>query len=194
MNDNIKEAIWVANNLFLRNKVSGSTANLSFYIDDKMYITGSGTCFGRLNEKSFSIIKEGQLLNDILPSKEEPLHEALYKVNENTKCVIHTHSSFATYWSCELDNRKEVKIPTSTPYLAMKVGKIVMVPYAKPGSEELFSNFNESVEPTVSAYLLKNHGVIVGGPSILEAFYMLEEIEEACKNAWMMKIGSSKIK
>ena len=68
----------------------------------------------------------------------------------------------------------------------MKVGKIALVPYAPPGSPELFSAFQESVSKG-DAFLLKNHGGIVGGTSILEAFYGIEELEESARVACMIE-------
>ncbi|MDY6147154.1 class II aldolase/adducin family protein [Peptoniphilaceae bacterium SGI.137] len=181
----LREVIWVAKTLFERGKVSGSTANISIRVGDSIYISGTGTCFGTLSEKDFAIIKNNILMNGVEPSKEYPLHKAMYKNNSAIQAVIHTHSTFSTYWSCVLSS-SPVSIPTPTPYLKMKVGKIGWVDYYQPGSMELFSAFEKAVSKDTKAYLMKNHGVILGGGSIREAFYMLEELEEASKNAWLL--------
>ena len=60
-------------------------------------------------------------------------------------------------WSCRAFDRQEDIIPRYTPYLEMKVGKIALVPYAPPGSPELFSAFQESVSKG-DAFLLKTTG------------------------------------
>ncbi|MDF2522103.1 MAG: aldolase, partial [Clostridia bacterium] len=52
----IREAIWIAKSLFERGKVTGSSANMSFLHEGNIFITGSGTCFGTLSEKDFSIV------------------------------------------------------------------------------------------------------------------------------------------
>lgn len=181
----LREVIWVAKTLFERGKVGGSTANISIRVGDSIYISGTGTCFGTLSEKDFAIIKNNILMNGVEPSKEYPLHKAMYKNNSAIQAVIHTHSTFSTYWSCVLSSYP-VSIPTPTPYLKMKVGKIGWVDYYQPGSMELFSAFEKAVSKDTKAYLMKNHGVILGGGSIREAFYMLEELEEASKNAWLL--------
>ncbi len=68
----------------------------------------------------------------------------------------------------------------------MKLGDIGLVEYAKPGSQELFQLFAHKVgEP--NGYLLGNHGPIVGAVNLMEAYYGLEELEESCKIAWMLK-------
>lgn len=182
----IDEAIWVAKSLFDRNKVSGSTANLSFCKDGKIYITGTGTCFGNLSSNDFSIIEDNNIISQAKPSKELNLHRYIYQSDSTKKAVIHTHSTYITFWSCVYKNEKEFMINTPTPYLDMKVGKIGFVKYAEPGSEELFKEFYKESLKKYNAYVLQNHGVVVSAPSIKEAFYMLEEIEEASYNARLL--------
>ena len=187
LNELFNQAIWVAESLFNRRVVSGSAANLSFFYDNKIYITASSTCFGNLNKDSFAEMSlDGKNLNGLKASKEFPLHQMLYLKDQSVKAVLHTHSAFATYWSCQPVREEEPVIPSPTPYLKMKVGKVGYVPFAKPGSEELFTLFRENLSET-NCYLLANHGPIVGGSSIMEAFYNIEELEEAAKNAWLLQ-------
>lgn len=60
----LMDAVWAANSLFARGKTSGSSANLSFMHEGKIYITASGTCFGTLTPDDFAIVSlEGECLN-----------------------------------------------------------------------------------------------------------------------------------
>lgn len=191
LNDLFFQAEWIGKQLFGRNKVSGSSANMSFLYNEKIYITGSGTCFGNLTERSFAICDmTGRCLNEIPPSKELPIHLMMYlKDKSNVRAVIHTHSFYATLWSClKHDEHETDVIPQYTPYLKMKLGKIVMVPYGKPGSEELFLNFKKSLTED-NGYLLSNHGPVVGGKTLMDAFYCLEELEESAHIAWELSEG-----
>ena len=190
------QAEWIGKQLFERNKVSGSSANMSFLYDDRIYITGTGTCFGNLNRRSFAVCdRTGECLNDVRPSKELPLHLMMYqKEKSSVKAVIHTHSFYATLWSCLKHNEtgKDV-IPQYTPYLKMKLGKIVMVPYGKPGSEELFRSFAKCMTED-NGYLLCNHGPVVGGKTLMDAFFCLEELEESAHLAWELSSMGQKAK
>ena len=47
------EAVWVCRSLFERGKVSGSSANMSFRHEDRIYITRSGSCFGTMEAADF---------------------------------------------------------------------------------------------------------------------------------------------
>lgn len=183
----LDEAIWVAAALFNRNKLAGSSGNLSIRCGDVVYISGSGTCFGRLEHSSFAAVDlDGNVQNDVKPSKEMPLHLDLYRKDPSLSAVIHTHSFYSTLWSCLGGLNPEDCIPEFTPYLKMKLGKIPLVPYAKPGSEKLFSAFREIVGEA-DGYLLQNHGPIVAGKTVMDAFYGLEELEESAHIAYCLK-------
>lgn len=49
----LEDAVWAAHSLFERGKTSGSSANMSFYHDGKIYVSASGTCFGTLTKDDF---------------------------------------------------------------------------------------------------------------------------------------------
>ena len=53
LEEKTETAVWIAKSLFDRGKTSGSSANLSFLHRGIIYISGSGTCFGRLKPEEF---------------------------------------------------------------------------------------------------------------------------------------------
>ena len=62
----LKDAVWIAHSLFERGKTSGSSANLSFLHDGRIYITASGTCFGTLTSDDFAVVSLlGERLNSM---------------------------------------------------------------------------------------------------------------------------------
>lgn len=182
----LEHACWVAHTLFQRNKATGSSANLSFRYQDTIYITSTGSCFGSLTPEDFSgMTLDGQLISGRKPSKEFPLHQAMYQKDPSCGGVVHTHSYYCTLWSClpHPDLPRNDIMPKYTPYLTMKVGTIGLIPYAAPGSEELFAAFRAHVKES-DGFLLANHGPIVGGNDILKAFYGIEELEESAHLAY----------
>ena len=85
----IDQIKWVAKALFDRNKVSGSSGNISFKDGDYIYVSNSGSCFGLLNENSFS---KFDLVGNLLsgkPSKEYPMHLKLYNNASVNLSLIH---------------------------------------------------------------------------------------------------------
>ncbi len=187
MNQLLERALWVAHSLFERNKVSGSSGNFSFRCGGRIYMTAGGTCFGTLKKEDFSVLDEKfQHINGPKPSKEWPLHCMLYQKHEGIGAVLHTHSFYSALWSCLETASAGSCIPAYTPYLKMKLGNVVRVPYAPPGSQELFRNFEQSLTDA-RGYLLANHGPVVGAADVEEAFYALEEFEESAKTAWFLE-------
>ena len=185
----LSDACWIGRSLFERNKTSGSSANMSFLYKDRVYITVGGSCFGCLTEDSFAVTdRNGNVLNGKKPSKELPLHLAMYqKAEGKVQAVIHVHSFYSVLWSCLPHKGEEDDvIPAYTPYLGMKLGKVRLVSYEKPGSEELFSEFSRRTGKE-NGYLLAHHGPVAGGDSLMDAFFNLEELEESARIAWELR-------
>lgn len=181
------DAVWTAKSLFDRSRTTGSSANLSFLHEGKMYITKSGSCFGTLTPDQFAVMTmEGETEGSLKPSKEWPLHLNIYRKKKNVGAVIHTHGIYAVLWSFVPCLNEKDCIPAHTPYLKMKLGTVCTVPYEKPGSQALFDAFNALVDAG-DGYLLKQHGAVVPGKSILDAFYSIEELEESAHVAWSLR-------
>lgn len=191
MDTNLKkkltDAIWAGRSLFERGKTSGSSANMSFLHDGKMYISQSGSCFGTLTEEQFAVMTmDGTCISDNKPSKEWPLHLQIYQKKPGCGAVIHTHGTYSVLWSFVPAKDETDCIPDHTPYLKMKLGKVCTVPYEKPGSQALFDAFGERVM-NGDGYLLKQHGAVVPGKDMMDVFYCLEELEESARIAWELR-------
>ena len=109
LQEKLDAAIWSAHTLFQKGLVGGSTGNISFLHEHRMYISRSGSCFGRLRQEDFAQVDmQGTILYG-KPSKEYPMHLALYQESEAYKAVIHTHSFYATVLSCYADAESHVR-------------------------------------------------------------------------------------
>ena len=163
---------------------------MSFRHQENIYITRSGSSFGSLTIEDFTLITlSGEVIKGSKPSKEYPLHLDLYKQKQDVNAVLHTHGTYAVLWSMlDHDNPNDC-IPNNTPYLAMRVGTIGLVDYYSPGSKELFKAFSKQI-PLSDGYILKNHGAVLTGKDIQNAFYNAEELEESAKIAWKFKFKS----
>lgn len=185
-----KEAVWIAHSLFERGKTSGTTANISFRFNNRIYISCSGSCFGTLSEED--LIEAQNPAEGKKPSKELTLHKILYEAHSEVQAVIHTHSPSAVLWSCVGHDDPRDVMGHDTPYLDMKLGKVAEVPYAPPGSEELFAAMRECVGEE-RGYLLRHHGGIVGGLSLMNAFEAIEELEQSAWICWQLRNDRNRI-
>lgn len=185
--EKLELACWIAKSYFDRGMGSGTFGNMSFCHDGKVCITGSGTCFGRLQPEDFSCMDmQGNLISGKKPSKEWPLHLAVYQHDPVCGAVIHIHSTYSVLWSClEHENANDC-IPDYTPYLRMKLGSVSLVDYAQPGSEELMNAFRRKLGAS-NGWLLRNHGLIAPGKTLMDAFAASEELEESCHIAWELR-------
>lgn len=195
LEEKLELACFIAKSFFDRGMGSGTSGNMSFSHEGKVYITGSGTCFGMLKPSDFSCIgMDGKPENGIKPSKEWPLHLAVYEKDSDCGAVIHIHSTYSVLWSCLEHEKTDDCIPDYTPYLRMKLGSVSLVDYGAPGSPELMAAFRRKLYAS-DGWLLRNHGLVAPGKSIMDAFSACEELEESCKIAWLLRdTGAGKIR
>ena len=206
LNDKLKFACSIAKSCFDRNMGSGTTGNLSFKHNGYLFITAGGTCFGFLTPDDFAAVPvdentsldaftdtEKEYVKEAKtrkPSKELKLHRLVYdrlaRDGIDGGAVIHLHSTYFVLWSCIPGLNPEDCVPEITPYLGMKMGPCGLIPYEKPGSEELFSTF-ERLAGDHYGWILSHHGLLTGGKDLMEAFGRSEELEETCKVAWMAR-------
>ncbi len=66
--------------------------------------------------------------------------------------------------------------PSATPQFVMRCGKVPVIPYANPGSDELIANLEKTVLD--KAVIMANHGVLTFGSTPAQAMNTLEELEE----------------
>lgn len=168
--------------LFERGYAVGGAGNLSVWLDDnRILVTPTGSSLGRLEADRLSVLdRDGNLLAGDKPSKEFAFHLAIYQKNPACKAVVHLHSTYLTALSCleNLDTNNAIK--AFTPYYVMRVGKLPVIPYYRPGSPEIARELSERAL-TAKAFLMANHGVVVTGSDLLDAVDNAEELEETAK-------------
>jgi ribulose-5-phosphate 4-epimerase/fuculose-1-phosphate aldolase len=71
-------------------------------------------------------------------------------------------------------------IPPLTPYYVMKIGRLPLVPYHRPGDPRL-GDVIRGLAARHAAVLLANHGPVVSGSSLEAAVNAAEELEETAR-------------
>jgi ribulose-5-phosphate 4-epimerase/fuculose-1-phosphate aldolase len=170
-----------ARSLHARGLSPGTSGNISVRVEDGWLMTPTGSSFGSLDPARLSRLDgAGEHTGGDTPTKERPLHMAMYEVRPEANAIVHLHSSYAVAVSC-LDGVDPVDVlPPLTPYYVMRVGRLPLVPYARPGDQALAAAVRVAARES-AALLLANHGPIVGAPSLDAAAGAAEEIEEAAK-------------
>ena len=171
----------VGRSLFERGLTAGSSGNLSARLDDGYLLTPTGSSLGALDPARLSKLDpEGRTIAGDPPSKEAFLHRALYVARPKAGAVVHLHSTHAAAVSC-LDGLDPAEcLPPLTPYFVMKIGRLPLVPYHRPGDPHL-GEVVRGLAARSAAVLLANHGPVVSGASLDDAVNAAEELEETAK-------------
>ena len=164
--------------LFARGYSYGTAGNLSARLGDVVLVSPTNSSFEDLDAGSFAVIgMDGQQLEGPPPSKEAHFHLACYRARSGAAAVVHLHSTYATAVACLPVPGDGDILPVFTPYFAMRIPCLPVVPYRKPGHPELAPLVYAAAAQS-PALLLKNHGPVTAGRTIGEATALAEELEE----------------
>jgi ribulose-5-phosphate 4-epimerase/fuculose-1-phosphate aldolase len=171
----------LSRSLFERGYSVGSAGNISARVDDGWLITPTNSCLGTLDPARISKLDAAGLhVGGDKPSKEVFLHRAFYDTRPGTGAVVHLHSTYATALSCMAEIDPDDCIPPLTPYVVMRVGRVKLVPYFRPGDVK-GGALIEALGGRYGAVLLANHGPVVSGKELTATVYAAEELEETAK-------------
>jgi L-fuculose-phosphate aldolase len=158
----------------------GNAGNISARSgEDECLISASGTFLGELSDDD--VVKcrfDGTLVmpGAKKPSKEMPMHRAVYEERPEIGAVLHASPFYSTLFACsslELSNNLFVE---SMYYLE----RVERVPYCHPGSGLLGESVRAKAKKA-NVLLLENHGVLVYDTTVKEARMALQTLEMACR-------------
>ncbi len=161
--------------LYDRGLTSSLGGNVSSRLNDVVYISPTHIPCYRINEDNVSVVTiTGKHIAGKPPSSELPTHLAIYQ-NTNHNAIIHTHSHYATTLACL---GRELQSPDVEGERFL--GRIPLVPYLKPGTPELATAVVSRIKES-RGVLLENHGALVAGTDLEEAFISAEAIERSAR-------------
>lgn len=111
-------------------------------------------------------------------SSESKMHRHVYESSHKANFVFHAHPPAAVAYSISSD---QSHLPLNLiSELVLSAGKIPIVPYARPGSNDMGTNLLPFL-PESRILLLKHHGALTWGESVEEALNGMERLEHSCK-------------
>ena len=157
----------------------GNAGNLSARVGPDAYlITASGTRLGELGDNDFVLVSFGGTVEGgpgKKPSKETPMHQAVYEERPEIGAVVHAAPFYSTLLACSRDPLPADLFVEGMYYLE-RVGRAA---YAHPGSTELGEEVRAAAHEA-NVLLLDNHGVLVYDSSVSEALMATHTLELAC--------------
>jgi ribulose-5-phosphate 4-epimerase/fuculose-1-phosphate aldolase len=187
-----EEICRVGRSLFQRGYVHATAGNISVRLPDGYLITPTDACLGFLEPERLARVGEnGVQQSGDRASKTLALHRRIYEADPNAHCVLHTHSTHLVALTLAgVPNPDEI-LPPITPYFVMKVGRVPLVGYHRPGDpavgdlvNELITRMHQHGAP-IRAVMLDRLGPNVWHSSPAQAMAVLEELEETAR-LWLM--------
>jgi len=119
------------------------------------------------------------------PTGEWPFHVRIFQKRPDVRGIVHAHPPMLTGFA--IANSDLLSLPT-LPEPILEVGRMLMVPYAEPLSDELAEMFDEYIVRS-NGFLMQNHGALmVSTDSVLRAQDFMEMMEAAAQSVLVAKL------
>ena len=177
----LRKELQAAGRAMLENNLAwGNAGNISARLGpDRYLITASGTHLGEIADEDFVECSFGSPPSGSRrPSKETPMHRAVYEQRPEVGAVLHASPFYSTLVACA-----DLPIPADLFIEDMYyLERVAHVDYFHAGSPELGQAVRARAREA-NILLLDNHGVLVYDTSIREALMGLQTLEFVCRMA-----------
>jgi 3-dehydro-4-phosphotetronate decarboxylase len=188
-----EEICRVGKSLFDRGYVHATAGNISVRLDDALggfLITPGDACLGFLDPGRLSKLDgAARQVSGDRASKTIALHAEIYRASlqsgGNPRCVIHTHSTHCV--AATLGAHQAELLAPLTPYFVMKVGRVPVIPYHRPGDPDAARRAGEVIIDyagrglPLRALMFERLGPNVWHDTPAAAMATLEELEETAR-------------
>lgn len=111
------------------------------------------------------------------PSSEFPFHREIYRRRPDLRAIVHAHPGALVAFSiC-----RQLPDTRVQSHVHAVCGRVAIAPYACPGTQALGENIAETFAAGADCVLLENHGVVIGGRDLQDAFQRFETLEFAAQ-------------
>jgi L-fuculose-phosphate aldolase len=152
-----------------------SGGNLSLRDDDgAIWITPAGIDKGELRPDQVARVEGPNDVDSSPPASSElPFHRAIYATRSDLRAVVHAHPVSLVAFSIA----QAVPDTRVSAHAHALCGSVGFAPYALPGSRELGEGIAAVFSKGFDCIVLENHGVVVGGTTLRQAFERLEALD-----------------
>ncbi len=170
-----KDIIDIGSRMYARGYVAANDGNISVRLDDsRLIITPTGVSKGYMRAEELVLCDmDGRSLTpDAKPSSEILLHLEVYRRRPDISAVVHAHPPFATAFGI-------TGIPLTQavlPEVILTLGGIPLVEYGTPGSRRITEPLIPKL-PDNDAFILRNHGALTIGKTLIDAYFRMETVE-----------------
>jgi L-fuculose-phosphate aldolase len=163
------------------NLVLGTWGNVSLRIDDKLMLCSpKGIGYNILRPQDIAVVNIQTLENKggITASSEKGIHAGILKRFPHINAVIHAHPVYAGIFSAA---HKDLTVESEDDRKLLG-GVVRSTVYASPSTRALTKQTLRALDGNRAAFMA-NHGIVVCGENIEQAYAALVRLEELCKEA-----------
>jgi L-fuculose-phosphate aldolase len=180
----LKERICdIGRRLWQRDYTDGNGGNITIRVGDNLALcTPTLICKGFMQPADMGLVDlDGkQLAGTRKRTSEAMTHFGIMKRQPAAKACVHAHPPHATAFAIANVDIPSCLIPEAEVFL----GKIGVAKYQTPGTPANADEVGE-VGKIHQAVLMQNHGVIVWGKDVEDAYWKMENIDSYCRTVWI---------
>ena len=170
-----KQIIEIGKLAYSNGYVAANDGNISVRLNERsILVTPTCVSKGRMKAGDLVIVDmNGKVTGGTKkPTSELLMHLHIYKERSDVNSVCHLHPPYATgFAAAGILLNQNVLVEAD-----VLLGKIPLVEYALPGTEELSRKLIPHLKES-DAFLLANHGAVTVGKDVYGAFYNMETLE-----------------
>ena len=173
----------IGRRLWQRDYTDGNGGNITIRVGDNLALcTPTLICKGFMTPADMCLVDlDGkQLAGTRKRTSEAMTHFGIMKRQPACKSCVHAHPPHATAFAIANVDIPSCLIPEAEVFL----GKIGVAEYKTPGTPANADEVGE-VGKTHQAVLMQNHGVIVWGKDVEDAYWKMENIDSYCRTIWI---------
>lgn len=156
-----------------------SGGNISLREEDgTIWITPARVDKGSIRREDIvRVLPDGSAEGLHKPSSEFPFHKMIYDARPDLRGIVHAHAVAVVAFSIT------GRVPDTRLFHQARhvCGEVGFAPYALPGSLALGESIARTFSQGFHCVLLENHGVVVGGETLQNAFQRFETLEFTAK-------------
>jgi len=173
----------IGRRLWQRDYTDGNGGNITIRVGDNLALcTPTLICKGFMTPDDMCLVDlDGKQLAGVRKRTSEAMtHFGIMKRQPAAKSCVHAHPPHATAFAIA-----NVEIPYCLiPEAEVFLGKIGVAKYQTPGTPANADEVGE-VGKIHQAVLMQNHGVIVWGKDVEDAYWKMENIDSYCRTIWI---------
>jgi len=171
--------------LWQRDLVGAVEGNLSVRLSpQRILCTPTGLSKGHMKPSDLVVIDpRGNPIGEGKPSSEIKLHLRMYAKRPDCHAVIHAHPPTATAFALAGETIPDDLLPEA----AFVLGSVATAPFGTPGTDEV----PDRLEPLLDdhkTFLMENHGAVVMGKDLFDAYNRMETLERVARIIMMARI------